>query len=119
MTLAKEFRPENPNGFEDFFKNTKLKKSVGVWTIYVTELEQQKSASFIPKKLMKLSVDRHRLKRRVLEELRPYCENNSVLVRLVKKADPDIDLSDLRLELQKMMAIKKNEVLESNTEMSM
>lgn len=104
MTLPKKHRPSNPNGFEPFFKNTDLKASVGVWTIYVTHLDTPQSAAFIPKKMMSLSVDRHRLKRRVLESLRPYSEDHSILVRLVKKTSPDVDLTDLNKTLAETVA---------------
>ncbi len=102
MTLPKEHRPENPNGFESFFKNPTNKINVGVWTIYTTNLSAPKSAVFIPKKLMSLSVDRHWLKRRGLEVLRPYSKEHSILLRLVKKTAPDIALNDIKMVLDKL-----------------
>lgn len=104
MTLPKIHRPSNPNGFEAFFKNTDLKANVGVWAIYVTHLDEPKSAAFIPKKMMALSVDRHRLKRRVLESLRPYSNDYSILVRLVKKTNSDVNLDDLNQKLADTVA---------------
>ena len=108
MTITKKHRPENPNGFEPYFKNPTSKTNIGVWTIYTTDMIVPKSAVFIPKKLMSLSVDRHRLKRRGLEILRQYSDDHSVLLRLVKKADPDISLDDITSKLETLLNTVKS-----------
>ena len=108
MTLKKKFRPENPDGFEPLFTNVIKTATVGSWKIYISDLPNPKSGLFIPKKLMPLSVDRHRLRRRGSELLANYCDSHSILLRLMKKTDPEVQLNDVKIKLQELVTELSN-----------
>ena len=104
MTLQKLHRPKNPNGFEKFFKDATIKVQGPEFTIYAMQDTNPISAAFITKKLMPLSVDRHRLKRRIQELLVPYAEHYSVLVRLTKKTNAEVNLDWVKNTLEQQLS---------------
>ncbi len=61
-------------------------------------------AVIVSKKTARLSVSRHRLKRRVLSVLRPWCSPSRVLIVYARPHSPDLSYEELSRELSTLLA---------------
>ncbi len=61
-------------------------------------------AVVVSKKVAKLSVSRHLLKRRVLSILRPYCLSSKAVIVYARPGAGDLDFPALSLELAELLA---------------
>ncbi len=60
-------------------------------------------AAVISKKVARLSVDRHRLKRRMLAVVRPWCSPDAALVVYARPGSPGLPFPDLMEELSLLL----------------
>ena len=62
------------------------------------------TAAVISKKVAKRSVDRHLLKRRMLETMRPYAKEGHSLIAYARSGAPSLSFPELKRELVSLLA---------------
>lgn len=108
MTLPSKFRPHNPEGFKSVFQNACASLRSGPFKLIASPAGQGQAfaAAGLPKKHLRRSVGRHRLKRRIAPLLKPLLSQNfCALVLLCAPADPEMDLAALEKDLARLLAI--------------
>ena len=108
MTLPSINRPHNPEGFKSVFQNACATLRSGPFKLIASPAGQGPAfaAAGLPKKHMRLSVGRHRLKRRIAPLLKPLISQNfCALILLCAPADPEMDLALLKKDLDRLLAL--------------
>jgi ribonuclease P protein component len=110
MSLPKQYRVPQSDTYEAALKNGKMLRC-GPFKIFTGSFSESRLGVVVPKKQMKLSHDRHRLRRRIHETMVPFAlENTMVVVMLTQKIDPEHNLNDLESALKTLHHHHRNAV---------
>jgi RNase P protein component len=106
MTIARRDAVTQKTSFKPALSGEKFRIQPGI-TIYATPFERASLGIMVPKRFISLSVDRHRLKRRIAAQVVPI-EGLMVVVRVMGKIDTEVDISPIT-EWFKQRALQNKE----------
>lgn len=108
MSISRKQAISQKTSFLPAMKGAKHEVQPGL-TVYTTLHESTAVGVLIPKKCVKLSVDRHRLKRRIaaLVATEPLA-GVMLVVRVTKTMDPALDLTKLKLWFAAQLSLQNS-----------
>ncbi len=118
MSLPKPMRISQAQSFSAAMRKPgKMVYTDGTFKVHMGASDTPAVGVLVPKKLMKLSVDRHRLKRRIHAlAATDFLMDAMLVVQLVKKTSPECSLTELSVFLQTLPSLKGHgeEVIREN-----